>query len=417
MFLYNLLIFVYVQLIKIFAINNAKAKKWCKGRENWQTKLIAGLSKTKSKTIWIHCASLGEFEQGRPIIEAIKQQYPETFILLTFFSPSGYEIRKNYPLADFVCYLPADTPKQAKEFINIVQPSLVIFVKYEFWLNMLEVLKQKNIPVLLTSAIFRGNQIFFKWYGGLWKNALYGFKHIFVQTEESAALLEKIHIKNLSIGGDTRFDRVVEIAQQCKPIPQIERFNNNSLVLVAGSTWPADELLLEKFSINFPNWKIIVAPHEIDESHLTNLEKILPKTCRFSSLLNLSENELKHTQILIIDNIGMLSQLYNYAHICYIGGGFGAGIHNILEAAVYGKPVLFGPKFEKFEEAKALIKAGGAFSIQDEASLMNKFSDLTKGTALVETCGANSRDFVAQNAGATNLIMNYIKQIGVLPTT
>ena len=417
MFLYNLLIFLYVQMIKIFAVKNAKARKWFNGRANWQSKLVERLNKPKSKTLWIHCASLGEFEQGRPIIEAVKKVYPNTFILLTFFSPSGYEIRKNYDLADYVCYLPADTPKQAKQFINIVQPELVIFVKYEFWLNMLKVLKQKNIPVLLTSAIFRENQIFFKWYGGLWRNALYGFKHIFVQNEDSAALLKDVQIKNFSIGGDTRFDRVMEIANQFKPIPEIERFCNKSYVLVAGSTWLADEILLSKLATHFPKWKIIIAPHEIDESHLTNLEKTFPKTCRFSSLINLSIKELEHTQILIIDNIGILSKLYKYANICYVGGGFGAGIHNILEAAVYGSPVLFGPKFKKFEEAKALIKVGGALSIQDEKSLINQFTNLTKNATLLENAAANAGAFVAQNAGATNLIMNYIKQIDVLSTT
>jgi 3-deoxy-D-manno-octulosonic-acid transferase len=404
-------------MIKIFAIKNAKARKWFNGRANWQSKLVEGLNKPKSKTLWIHCASLGEFEQGRPIIESVKQHYPHTFILLTFFSPSGFEIRKNYPLADFVCYLPADTPKQAKQFINIVQPELVIFVKYEFWLNMLEVLKQKNIPVLLTSAIFRENQIFFNWYGGLWRNALHGFKHIFVQNEDSADLLKTIQIKNFSVGGDTRFDRVVEIAHQFKPIPEIEKFCNKSFVLIAGSTWLADEILLSKLATHFPKWKIIIAPHEIDEIHLSNLEKLLQQSCRYSTLINLSEKELDNTQILIIDNIGMLSKLYKYANICYVGGGFGAGIHNVLEAAVYGKPVLFGPKYKKFEEAKALIKSGGAFSIQDETSLKNKCFYLTQNITQLENSGANAGNFVAQNAGATGLIMNYIKKIDVLLTT
>lgn len=417
MFLYNLLIFLYIQLIRIFAIKNTKAQKWCEGRANWQSKLVAGTAKNKSKTLWVHCASLGEFEQGRPIIESVKKNYPETFILLTFFSPSGYEVRKNYPLADFVCYLPADTPSQAKQFITIVKPAIVIFVKYEFWLNMLDVLKQKNIPVLLTSAIFRKNQVFFKWYGSLWRKALQGFKHIFVQNQESADLLKAFQLKNFSIGGDTRFDRVVEIANQFEPIYQVEKFCKTSMVLVAGSTWLEDESLLSKLSAIFPRWKIIVAPHEIHEAHLSTLEKTFQQTCRFSSLSNLSETELEHIQILIIDNIGMLSKLYNYANICYVGGGFGAGIHNILEAAVYGKPVLFGPKFQKFEEAKALIKAGGAFSIHDEASLINKFSDLSENSSLFENTGTNARDFVVQNAGATALIMNYIKQIDVLPTT
>jgi len=417
MILYNLLIFLYVKLIQLFALNNTKASQWTTGRAYWQSKLAIGLSTRKSKTIWIHCASLGEFEQGRPIIESIKKNYPETFILLTFFSPSGYEVRKNYALADFVCYLPADTPKQAKQFINIVQPELVIFVKYEFWLNMLEVLKQKNIPVLLTSAIFRENQIFFKWYGSLWRNALRGFKHIFVQNQESATLLASIQLKNFSIGGDTRFDRVVEIANQFIAIPQIEKFCNKKSVLVAGSTWIADEILLSKLATAFPKWKMIIAPHEIDENHLSNLEKSFQQSCRFSALINLSEKELESMQILIIDNIGMLSKLYNYANICYVGGGFGSGIHNVLEAAVYGKPVLFGPKFHKFDEAKALIKAGGAFSIQDEISLFSKFSDLKDNSVLMAQTGSIAGNFVHQNAGATALIIDYIKKIDVLPAT
>jgi len=287
MILYNLLIFLYVKLIQLFALNNTKASQWTTGRAYWQSKLAIGLSTRKSKTIWIHCASLGEFEQGRPIIESIKKNYPENFILLTFLSPSGYEVRKNYALADFVCYLPADTPKQAKQFINIVQPDLVIFVKYEFWLNMLEVLKQKNIPILLTSAIFRENQIFFKWYGSLWRNALRGFKHIFVQNQESATLLASIQLNNFSIGGDTRFDRVVEIANQFIAIPQIEKFCNKKSVLVAGSTWIADEILLSKLATAFPKWKMIIAPHEIDENHLSNLEKSFQQSYRFSALLNL----------------------------------------------------------------------------------------------------------------------------------
>jgi 3-deoxy-D-manno-octulosonic-acid transferase len=404
-------------LIQLFALNNTKASQWTTGRAYWQSKLAIGLSTRKSKTIWIHCASLGEFEQGRPIIESIKKNYPETFILLTFFSPSGYEVRKNYALADFVCYLPADTPKQAKQFINIVQPELVIFVKYEFWLNMLEVLKQKNIPVLLTSAIFRENQIFFKWYGSLWRNALRGFKHIFVQNQESATLLASIQLKNFSIGGDTRFDRVVEIANQFIAIPQIEKFCNKKSVLVAGSTWIADEILLSKLATAFPKWKMIIAPHEIDENHLSNLEKSFQQSCRFSALINLSEKELESIQILIIDNIGMLSKLYNYANICYVGGGFGSGIHNVLEAAVYGKSVLFGPKFHKFDEAKALIKAGGAFSIQDEISLFSKFSDLKDNSVLMAQTESIAGNFVHQNAGATALIIDYIKKIDVLPAT
>lgn len=416
MIFYNLLIFLYTLMIRIVAIQSKKASQWVSGRTDWQKKLTAQMAKRQSKTIWIHCASLGEFEQGRPIIESIKKQYTSSFIVLTFFSPSGFEVRKNYPLADVVCYLPADTPKQATQFINIVQPDIVIFIKYEFWLNLLKILRQKQIPTLLVAAIFRKNQPFFTWYGKLWRNALQGFTHIFVQNQASADLLATIQLKNYSIGGDTRFDRVVEIAQQFKTIALIDQFCNDEKVLVAGSTWPADETLLAQLALINPTWKFIIAPHEIDTPHLTQLEKTFQHHCRFSNINALSTRDLKQKQILIIDNIGMLSSLYHYATICYIGGGFGKGIHNTLEAAVYGKPVLFGPKYQKFEEAKALIQHGGAFSVTDASSLQSTFSTLAENEIMLTVTGSISSAFVYSNAGATKLIMYYIKQTGVLPT-
>jgi len=416
MIFYNLLIFLYVQLIRIVALKSKKAQLWVSGRKKWPSQLAHLMNKSQSTTIWVHCASLGEFEQGRPIIESIKKQYPSSFIVLTFFSPSGYEVRKNYPLADVVCYLPADTPKQATQFINIVQPDIVVIIKYEFWLNLLKILRERQIPTLLVAAIFRKNQIFFTWYGKLWRNALQGFTHIFVQNQESADLLASINLKNFSIGGDTRFDRVVEIAQQFKAIAPIHQFCNAEKVLVAGSTWPADETLLAQLALINPTWKFIIAPHEIDAPHLTQLEKTFQNLCRFSNLEQLSTTDLHQKQVLIIDNIGMLSSLYHYATICYIGGGFGKGIHNTLEAAVYGKPVLFGPKYQKFEEAKALIQHGGAFSVSDASSLQSTFSTLAENAILLKVTGSISSAFVYSNAGATKLIMDYIKQIGVLST-
>lgn len=416
MILYNVLIFLYTQVIRIAALKSKKASLWIAGRTQWQMHLTTLMAKRQSKTIWIHCASLGEFEQGRPIIESIKKQYPSSFIVLTFFSPSGYEVRKNYPLADVVCYLPADTPTQAKQFIDIVQPDIAIFIKYEFWLNLLKILRQKQIPTLLAAAIFRKNQVFFTWYGKLWRNALHGFTHIFVQNQESADLLASINLKNCSVGGDTRFDRVVEIAQQFKAIAPIEQFCNAEKVLVAGSTWPADETLLAQLALTYPHWKFIIAPHEIDAPHLTQLEKTFQHHCRFSNINTISTKDLKEKQVLLIDNIGMLSSLYQYATICYIGGGFGTGIHNTLEAAVYGKPVLFGPKFQKFEEAKALIQNGGAFSITDASSLQSTFSTLAENTTLLTVSGSIASGFVYSNAGATAFIMDYIRQTGVLPT-
>jgi 3-deoxy-D-manno-octulosonic-acid transferase len=417
MMFYNLLIFLYTLMIRIVALKSKKASLWVSGRTDWQKKLTAQMAKRQSTTIWVHCASLGEFEQGRPIIESIKKQYPSSFIVLTFFSPSGYEVRKNYPLADVVSYLPADTPKQATQFIDIVQPDIVVMIKYEFWLNLLKILRQKQIPTLLVAAIFRKNQVFFTWYGKLWRNALQGFTHIFVQNQESADLLASINLKNFSIGGDTRFDRVVEIAQQFKAIAPIHEFCNAKKVLVAGSTWPADETLLAQLALINPTWKFIIAPHEIDVPHLTQLEKTFQYHCRFSHINTLSTKDLTQKQILIIDNIGMLSSLYHYATICYIGGGFGKGIHNTLEAAVYGKPVLFGPKYQKFEEAKALIQHGGAYAVTDASSLQSTFSTLDENEILSRVTSSISSAFVYSNAGATKLIMNYIKQTGALSTT
>ena len=386
-----------------------------------------------SKIIWVHCASLGEFEQGRPLIEKLKAQDAGYKILLTFFSPSGYEIRKNYIGADWVFYLPMDGPQNAKRFMQIVNPSLVIFVKYEFWYYYLKEIKKRNIPLLLVSALFRENSVFFKWYGGLQRKMLFFFDHLFVQNEASKKLLDNISLANAcSVSGDTRFDRVIEIAEQFTPVPGIESFVGDCKTIVAGSTWPEDEEVLQKTitAINDPSLKLIIAPHEINKEHITQLQKLFPGAVLFSEITNdnkqlaidnrqLANNtrqlttSIQHpasSNILIIDNIGMLSRLYKYAYITYIGGGFGKGIHNTLEAAVYGKPVVFGPAYHKFNEAIDLINNEGAISINNTENCILIIQKLvTDNSAYAKSC-ESSKEYVYANKGATNKIMEYIQE-------
>lgn len=385
------------------------------------------------KVIWVHCASLGEFEQGRPLIEKLRSQYQDFKLLLTFFSPSGYEIRKNYKGADMVFYLPMDGPQNAKRFLKLVNPSLVLFVKYEFWFYYLREVKQNNIPLLLISAIFRENSVFFKWYGGFHRRMLSFFDHLFVQNERSKQLLASINSgDNSSVCGDTRFDRVIEIAEQFTPIPIIEKFVGGSKTIVAGSTWPEDEQILQKSitTINDTSIKLIIAPHEIGEEHISQLQKLFPNSILFSELtidnrqLATDNNQpasgiqqpVSSIQypasgnILIIDNIGMLSRLYKYGHITYIGGGFGKGIHNTLEAAVYGKPVLFGPAYHKFQEAIDLVNSGGAISINNTGECVSAIQTLITEDAAYGKSGEKAKDYVYTNKGATQKIMQYIQE-------
>ena len=328
-----------------------------------------------SPLIWMHCASLGEFEQGRPVIEALKEKHPTCRILLTFFSPSGYEIRKDYSGADYVFYLPMDSKKNAKKFIDIVQPDLVIWVKYEYWYHYLTTLKKRNIPTLLVSGIFRPDQPFFKWYGRLHQYMLECFSHLFVQTPGSKELLEGIGFKSkVTVNGDTRFDRVADIVHKFTPIPVVEAWVGNHTTIVAGSTWPEDEEELDHYANTHPDMRFIIAPHEVNESHLKEIEKLFKHTIRYSVLQKrvpgTVSREQQVTNTLIIDNIGMLSRLYKYAAITYVGGGFGGdGVHNVLEAAVYHKPVIFGPVYEKYVEAKELVEQGGGFPIKTALEL------------------------------------------------
>lgn len=405
-FLYNIFLLLYKTAIRVTSLWNKKAKLWQGGRKNIFDRLSAELRTNNSKIVWFHCSSLGEFEQGRPVIEKLRSQYPGFKFLLTFFSPSGYEIRKDYKGVDWIYYLPLDSKKNAKTFFEIVNPSLVVFVKYDYWYYYLNECKKRKAPLLLISGIFRKDQPFFKWYGGLHRNMLSCFTHFFVQDKESLQLLQLININNTTVAGDTRFDRVSEIAENFTPIKELEIFCSNSPVLVAGSTWPEDEKLIKDVAANFPDLKVIIAPHEIHREHIDQLRSIFPDAVLYSQLRSQNSQTSKH---LIIDNIGMLSRLYNYATITYIGGGFNKGIHNTLEAAVYGKPVLFGPNYKKFKEAIGLIETGGGISIGSSAELSAILQNLISNKAELEQRGKNSFEFVKTNQGATKKIVAYIE--------
>ena len=405
-FLYNIFLLLYKTAIRVTSLWNKKAKLWLGGRKNIFDRLSAELRTNNSKIVWFHCSSLGEFEQGRPVIENLRKQIPNSKFLLTFFSPSGYEIRKDYKGVDWVYYLPFDSKKNAKTFFEIVNPSLVVFVKYDYWYYYLNECKKRKAPLLLISGIFRKDQPFFKWYGGLHRNMLSCFTHFFVQDKESLQLLQSININNITVAGDTRFDRVSEIAKNFTPIKELEIFCSNSPVLVAGSTWPEDEKLIKDVAANFPDLKVIIAPHEIHREHIDQLRSIFRDAVLYSQLRSQNSQTSKH---LIIDNIGMLSRLYNYATITYIGGGFNKGIHNTLEAAVYGKPVLFGPNYKKFKEAIGLIETGGGISIGSSAELSAILQNLISNKAELEQRGKNSFEFVKTNQGARKKIVAYIE--------
>lgn len=356
-----------------------------------------------TRYVWFHAASLGEFEQGRPVIEQLKREKPETKILLTFFSPSGYEIRKNYAGADIVSYLPLDVPGNAWYFVNLVKPSKAIFIKYEFWPNYLLALQAENIPVVSISAIFRPEQVFFKDYGKWYKKLLLTFQHIFVQDKFSKELLQAHGINNVTVAGDTRFDRVYDLYQQAKQLPLIEEFVKGAeKVIVAGSTWPKDEELLVQYLRLHPDVKLIMAPHEVHNSHIAEISKLLDgKFVRYSDAT--AEN-VKSTNCLVVDIIGILSSIYRYANVTYIGGGFGVGIHNTLEAAVYGLPVVFGTNYQKFREARELIAVGGAFSISNYVTLEAQFDLLLKDN----NAGKIAGEYVKNNTGATEMILKQL---------
>ncbi|MDR2126694.1 MAG: 3-deoxy-D-manno-octulosonic acid transferase [Prevotellaceae bacterium] len=400
-FLYNISIHIYGRLIATASLFNEKAKKRHQGSHNtWN--ILEEKTDKKLRYVWFHVSSLGEFEQGRPLLEKLKQKYPETKILLTFFSPSGYEVRKDYPNVDAVCYLPIDTAKNAKKFLSLVNIEKAIFVKYEFWGNFLNELKKRNIPTYIISAIFRKEQAFFKIYGSFYRKMLKCFTHLFVQDNNSYKLLKSIDIYKVTVAGDTRFDRVNNIAHQAKNLPLIEKFINGKHVIVAGSTWESDEDLLIKYFNQKKNIKMIIAPHEIHESHIAEIcSKLQCPHLRYSQL---AEDNAANVDCIIIDSFGILSSVYRYADIAYIGGGFGAGIHNTLEAAVYGIPIVWGPNYAKFREACELVACGGGFSVTDYKSL----KDVLDSLFIDSTVGNKVAEYVKQNLGATDKILKAI---------
>lgn len=407
---YNLFTFLYPIIANLLALfGNQKAKLWVEGRKQIFPFLQSRFENNTAPVIWFHCASLGEFEQGRPVMEQLKQLYPQYKLLVTFFSPSGYEIRKNYPAADTICYLPMDGKKNAQRFLQIVKPSLVLFVKYEFWYHYLSEINKRNIPLLLISALFRKSQPFFKWYGSFNRSMLACFRHIFVQTDTSLQLLHSIGFDKAGISGDTRFDRVLQTADNFEPLSLIEKFCESKTVLVAGSTWTEDDEELDHFVINHPDLRFIIAPHDISEERLKECEMLYKHTIRYSQFENIELTP--NTNTLIIDNIGMLSRIYYYAHIAYVGGAFGGnGIHNILEAAVFAKPVVFGPEHDNFPETDDLIEAGGAFSVENALELETVLNNLLSDEAYCFNAGTTSGEFVKRNAGATKKVIHYIQE-------
>jgi 3-deoxy-D-manno-octulosonic-acid transferase len=409
--LYNLFISLYRTGIRIASIWNEKAALWISGRR-MQANEINALPINNRKVTWMHCASLGEFEQGRPLLEALRSEFPGHFYLVTFFSPSGFEVQKNYAGADKVLYLPTPTAKNARDFIGALKPSLVIWVKYEYWYHYLHGLHLAGVPVLLVSAIFRDRQPFFKWYGKLHRQMLQYFEHVFVQDQTSGEALKQLNKRlSFTVSGDTRFDRVVQIAEAGEPLPLIEAFRGDHPLIVAGSTWQDDEEELDHYCNTRQGLKTVLAPHHIDEAHLLDIEKLFKRTIRFSRLKMLSEDQFSNYDVLIIDNIGMLSRMYRYATICYIGGGFGDdGVHNVLEAAVYGKPVIHGPEYDKYREAIELVECGGAFPVDTALELEAKCNQLLLDEKLYADACAASLKYVRSNSGATRIILNYIRE-------
>jgi len=406
-FIYTLVLHLYSLSVEISSFFNRKARMTRIGQ--WYTNgILRKKIDRNAQYIWFHAASLGEFEQGRPMIETIRKQYPRYKILLTFFSPSGYEVRKNYEGADVICYLPFDTPFKVRKFINLANPSIAIFIKYEFWLNYLTELKKRNIKTYIISAVFRPNQLFFRWYGRWYRKALLCYERLFVQDEASKKLLANYGINNVEVCGDTRFDRVLEIQQNARLLPEVETFaKGDQPILVVGSSWPEDEEIIIPYFNSHPEIKMIIAPHEIHREHLLYIQSLLNRPA--IRLSEATEDELRTNDCLIIDSFGLLSSIYRYGWVAYIGGGFGRGIHNTLEAAVYGIPVIFGPNHQKFKEARGLVSHGGGFSINSETVFVKRMNGFIADPSSRSKAGAAAGDFVHRNAGATNKILSFLE--------
>lgn len=408
--IYSTGIFIYGLILKFASLFNEKAKLWVAGRKGIFPRLsaaVANVNRLQNPIVWFHVSSLGEFEQARPVIEAIKEKWPEKKILLTFFSPSGYEIRKRYELADFVFYLPLDTLGNARRFMEIVKPEMVFFVKYDFWFNYIKVIHNQQVPLYYISALFRKNHHFFKWYGCWFRRHLRYVEHFFVQDQESVDLLNSIKINQVTRTGDTRFDRVFAIATQAKPFPLIEKFCDDKPVFIAGSSWEPDEaVFLPLINHERPGKKYIIAPHDTRPERVGYIREHLTKPSVCYSALN--EENADHFDVLIIDSVGILNQLYQYATVAFIGGGFGSGLHNIQEPVTFGVPVFFGPRYHKFREARDLVALGGAFSVVTTAELIEKIRPVTDDRLEHQRISAICKNYVAQNIGATEKVMQVI---------
>lgn len=413
MILYNLGIHLFNLVLHIAAMFKPKAKQWVEGRKNWRPLLEEKVKNLNlENAIWLHAASLGEFEQGRPVIEKIKKEYPNQKIVLTFFSPSGYEIQKNYPLADLVIYLPIDTPSNAKKFLNILKPKVAIFVKYEFWLNYLFQLQKQNIPTYLISTVIKRHQTFFKWYGGDFRKALQSYNTIFTQDVYSLRLLKLLKFERGILAGDTRFDRVLQICSAPKKLNEIEQFAKDSFVVIAGSSWQKDEeYLIEsyvKLKSTHRQLKLIIAPHEIDKNNIERLKNLLSKYKINYHLFSENLTQYEHP-VLVINAIGFLSSIYQYGTVAMIGGGFNDGIHNILEPTVYGLPVMFGPNYHKFNEAFQIIDLKAGFVINNTDELMNQLSVFINDNEELATASKLAANYVRKNSGATDKIVETLK--------
>ncbi|RAV99097.1 3-deoxy-D-manno-octulosonic acid transferase [Pseudochryseolinea flava] len=402
--LYNLSIFLMRAGLRLAALFHPKAKSFVTGRKGLLQKIQADYATNTAPVVWVHCASLGEFEQGRPVIEGLRKVFPKIRIVLTFFSPSGYDVRKHYQGADHVYYLPWDTAANAKRFVKAIKPTLAIFVKYEFWHHYTQALAANRTTILSISSIFRPDQLFFKPYGGFYRKILKRISHFFVQNDESLKLLKAIGLNHCTRSGDTRFDRVYQIVKQAEELPTIQNFKNHQKIFVVGSSWSEDIDVLIPL-INENRMKFIIAPHEISEQNLISLERALQvKSIRYSQTTNIN---LEDFQVLIIDNVGMLSKLYRYGEFAFIGGAYGKGLHNILEAACYGVPIFFGNKnYTKFKEAVDLINRGGAFDVADYTDLKMKYEMVTLPESFLLACEV-TRQYVEENLGATEKILTY----------
>ena len=405
--MYNIVIFLYLCGVAILSLFNEKVRKMWRG-ERQAIRTIKEKIDPNALYVWFHAASLGEFEQGRPLMEQLRREHPEYKILLTFFSPSGYEVRKNYEGADIICYLPLDTILNARRFLRTIRPVMAFFIKYEFWYNYLHILRHRGVPVYSVSSIFRPGQVFFRWYGKQYSRVLKCFTHFFVQNEVSRELLSTIGIDNVTVVGDTRFDRVLQIKEAAKQLPIVEQFKGNSKCFIAGSSWQPDEEIFIPWLNEHKDWKVVIAPHVIGEDHLQQIEKMLEgrKVVRYTEA---TEENVKGAEVLIVNCFGLLSSIYHYADVTYVGGGFGVGIHNTLEAAVWDVPVFFGPNNQRFQEAQGLKNCGGGLEIANANDFLRYMKGFEEHPELMKELGEKAGQYVASLAGATQKVLSFVK--------